>query len=102
MRQRKKENETGRENYTDIQREEASMYRAALEKVKSCQPQMLSHQDGSEDSRTDAICHLKLSFFIGSCEVVVPPRTKHSKNKQEMRKKKSVSLTSECKDQKYS
>lgn len=40
-----------------------------------------SHQNGSEDSGADAICHLKLSFVIGSCEVVVPPRTKHPENK---------------------
>lgn len=43
-----------------------------------------SHQNGPEDSGADAIGHLKLSFVIGSCEVVVPPRTKHPENKEDM------------------
>lgn len=76
-----------REVYIESEGQEASMYRAAGEKVKTCKSQILSHQDGSEDSGTDAISHLKLSFFIGSCEVVVPSRTKHPENKQKLRKK---------------
>lgn len=41
-----------------------------------------SHQDGSEDSRADSVCHLKLSFLIGSSEIVVPPRTEHPGGKE--------------------
>lgn len=41
---------------------------------------MRPHQDCSEDSGADAVCHLELSFVIGSREVVVPPRTKHPEN----------------------
>lgn len=54
---------------------------------------MLSHQDCSEDSGADAVSHLKLSFFVGSREVVVPPGTKHPENQQQLSVKTAVSVT---------
>lgn len=55
-----------------------------------------SHQDRSEDRGADAVGHLKLSFFIGPCEVVLPPRTKHPGSAGKMRNKhRSFSLSLE-------
>lgn len=45
----------------------------------------LSHQDGPEDRGADAVGHLELSLIVGSCEVVVPPGTKHPENKPKKR-----------------
>lgn len=43
------------------------------------------HQNGPEDGRADAVGHLELSLFVGTCEVVVPPRPEHPKNNQSNR-----------------
>lgn len=41
-----------------------------------------AHQNGPEDCRTDTVSNLKLSLFVGACEVVFPPGAKHPKNNQ--------------------